>query len=362
MRSWDTEYSKAYRDPQARSYAKRNVQKAVVKPNIPNTGKTSIVNPKPNAGQRALLASAETTVKSAQTVANGLQPTAATAKPNAVAKSNVVNPVGVVLSGAKDTNPNRGPDQKAEKCLSVLVTPSDAKAPWVRAGVHDWIQKEKRMLFGLTAHDNVLPWRCSDPRLSRREVDQMLSRPPGFRYLSEALEVEILPLDYEIPSLVGKKGLKTRIDLPANTVIGEYEGLFYWDDPAAPEAQRLVQRSDGYDLGGRINFRYIPDKCRFVPRTGACEFGINPDPNHWFGNGYMEMANDYRLAVDRVHDEVANPIERQNIQWIALQRGNEPHMMVITTKPVKANSRLYANYRRGYWIYRVPQQPWISFI
>jgi hypothetical protein len=79
------------------------------------------------------------------------------------------------------------------------------------------------------------------------------------------------------------------------------------------------------------------------------------DPTGFCGNGIFEFINDYRRDVRRVDCVAANPLQRQNVGWLAIQRGPEPHMFVYTVRRIRAGDRVYLDYGRDYFTSRFDQ-------
>jgi len=182
------------------------------------------------------------------------------------------------------------------------------------------------------------------------------------------LEVELLGAD--CGELAGHCGLVATSDHEAGTFLGEYEGRFWWpganDTPAARSGWVGSVSSGGvgsvssggvgpmndYTLSGTLAWRVWPNGS-VSWRSLHTTYTI--DPVGMSGNGIFEFSNDYRLDVRRANSDRANPPNRQNTTWVAVQRGPEPHMLIRTTRRIRRGEPVCTDYGLNFWTSRFAQ-------
>lgn len=145
-----------------------------------------------------------------------------------------------------------------------------------------------------------------------------------------------MPRGYKPEALVGRYGVRCWAWYAAGTVLGEYEGRFYVKDGVLPPP-----RND-YLLGG-------------ITLDGhARRFTIDPLQG---GNGVLEFMNDFRQDVTRPTDDHVNPRNAINACWATVQRGREPHMVVVATRDIRPGDWILIDYSASYWTSRLPTRP-----
>jgi hypothetical protein len=132
-------------------------------------------------------------------------------------------------------------------------------------------------------------------------------------------------------SLVGQWGVRCWSWYAAGTVLGEYEGRFYLcNSGMAP--------NNDYSLGG------------VTLDERALRFTIDPTQG---GNGVLEFMNDFRHDVMRPTDLGVNNPQLANAAWASVQRGREPHMIVVATRSIRPGDWVCIDYSDNYWTSRL---------
>lgn len=138
---------------------------------------------------------------------------------------------------------------------------------------------------------------------------------------------EVVPAGHCPAALVGQWGVRCSRGYAAGTVLGEYEGRY------ALSGTREASHND-YALGGTT--------------LDARKLGFSIDPLSG-GNRVLEYMNDYRVDVRRPTDRTINNPELANARWVTVQRGSEPHMIVMATRALRPGDWVCIDYSDSYW-------------